>query len=705
MLPRCVLLRLGLAMESYQRYCTQEVLAMPFLLFLLGFVLATSAHAFYTIDDVAGELRKKQDAELGPRGCCCYPERNYSLMSRGTCGEWSDTHNARGVFFSLFPAGYMIVDKETDDAASLACLYRCDYEGVWGERTAVEKRNMKPTLDEAFDMLTRIKDARKSSSSRAPLLLPLYETEDDTGFFDVPKTYSYAHAIAYVKDEGIVSGYPDGTFRPERFINRAEFTKIIVEARFSHEEIEQCDTSEVGLSDVSPHAWYAKYVCLAKEKGIISGYPDGTFKPVAPINFAEAAKVLVTAFGFDVPRETGGYYNEYGTWMEGDYPWYWPYLDVLERKNTIPTTFWWVDEYVSRAQMAEMIERLREGITDRASLAYKNIGPVYGDRYSSTPPAHTDIIRVHTDLSQPLHAPAYLTREIFEMFNEPGGYRIADVPAQKQDGQNICNAFTAGGNAPSMIYAEDEPEFENGIKTLEYWGEVRDGIPENVILTLNTSADYYCIFPYDDMEPNECPEGVTENFDPSCNHARALARVYTIEKRGDDLWIRGAKNDRLLVSYEHFEPSTYDEADCRREYGSDVSADVCPPETLELTRVDTTGTVETKVRPSDGKMIYIYRTPWQPVFRDLRGMSPLIMVKELGEGHVLKGFFGGGHNLGSPGRWRTSYDDCFAKLAWPADSPHEYEFCLKTEAGNLVMASVHELTETLIMWIDEHFVY
>lgn len=58
-----------------------------------------------------------------------------------------------------------------------------------------------------------------------------------------------ASAVQYVKDQGIVQGYSDGTYRPKNAINRAEFTKIIIATVLSEEDA--CDVKTMGFSDVS----------------------------------------------------------------------------------------------------------------------------------------------------------------------------------------------------------------------------------------------------------------------------------------------------------------------------------------------------------------------------------------------------------------------------------------------------------------------
>jgi hypothetical protein len=156
--------------------------------------------------------------------------------------------------------------------------------------------------------------------------------------------HKYEEAIWYVYDNGIVSGYPDGSFKPDKEINRAELLKIIVESGYNDDIIKNYEGKSC-FTDIDSNEWYAKYVCLGLDKGIVQGYPDGSFKPANQINFVEALKIAMVGLGY-------GY-------EEGD-PWYANILDTatLNDKNFVPNDIENVDDILTRAQMAEMITRM-----------------------------------------------------------------------------------------------------------------------------------------------------------------------------------------------------------------------------------------------------------------------------------------------------------------------------------------------------------
>ena len=103
-------------------------------------------------------------------------------------------------------------------------------------------------------------------------------------FSDVKESHGNFEAIQYMKGEGVIKGYEDGTFKPNNKINRAEFLKIALESQedFDIANAKSClaKSNIKPLSDVSLKEWYAPYVCYGLQKGIIKGYPDGTFQGI-----------------------------------------------------------------------------------------------------------------------------------------------------------------------------------------------------------------------------------------------------------------------------------------------------------------------------------------------------------------------------------------------------------------------------------------
>jgi hypothetical protein len=190
-------------------------------------------------------------------------------------------------------------------------------------------------------------------------------------FTDVSVNSTYYNALVYLKDAGVVSGYADGSFKPNNTINRAEFTKIIVNATQVNngmciENYANVDgTYKDVFSDVlSPKGsedpiWYLDYVCVAKDQHLVDGYPDGSFKPNQEINFVEASKIIANAFDLGASSTST--------------PWYKSYVNVLADKKAIPTTITLFDKKITRGEMAEMAYRLQAKNTSLTSKSYADL--------------------------------------------------------------------------------------------------------------------------------------------------------------------------------------------------------------------------------------------------------------------------------------------------------------------------------------------
>ena len=116
-------------------------------------------------------------------------------------------------------------------------------------------------------------------------------------FDDVRLAHPYYTAISYLEENNIIHGYPDGTFKPQNEINRAEFLKIILGGSGIPTDV----LTLTPFPDVDHNAWYAPYIKKAYAEGWIQGYPDGTFKPAQKINKVEAIKILGEAQNWALP--------------------------------------------------------------------------------------------------------------------------------------------------------------------------------------------------------------------------------------------------------------------------------------------------------------------------------------------------------------------------------------------------------------------
>lgn len=174
--------------------------------------------------------------------------------------------------------------------------------------------------------------------------------------------HKYEDAIWHVYNNGIVGGYEDGSYQPDRVINRAELLKIIVEAKYD-ESVFEGYADEACFNDVPASQWFTPYICFAKAEGIVEGYEDGTFRPAQEIIFVEALKIAWTGFDF-----------EFDYWDENaDEHWYTNYVATAGNKMLIPIDVDSFDEKYTRGQMADMIMRMMKYDEDIAAY-YEEYG-------------------------------------------------------------------------------------------------------------------------------------------------------------------------------------------------------------------------------------------------------------------------------------------------------------------------------------------
>jgi len=176
-------------------------------------------------------------------------------------------------------------------------------------------------------------------------------------FTDVSDDHINVDAINYVQAHNMVKGYDDGTFKPNQTINRAEFTKIIISSKFSKNEINECNLLTLNFSDISANQWFAPFVCIAKKKGIIEGYDDGTFKPAQEITFVEAAKIASSVFAKTLPDTNSD-------------AWFAPFVSYLSDQSSIPYSIDKLAKKVTRGDIAEIIYRLHSNNTQKPSLKF-----------------------------------------------------------------------------------------------------------------------------------------------------------------------------------------------------------------------------------------------------------------------------------------------------------------------------------------------
>jgi len=178
-------------------------------------------------------------------------------------------------------------------------------------------------FDPAIEYFTR-PDAIQIERTVQPVRAPA-KRQQEQGHIQIPVTFGYVTRADFVMAT-ITGLYPDG-IPPECF--------------------EQLSPSNYYLlfSDVPKGADYSAHLCAAMIMGLVSGYPDITFHPNRPINYAEASKILTKAFGIASDA------------LDPNIEWYTPYVEAMQAHNALPTGIA-LDDPVTPGMMSYMIAQL-----------------------------------------------------------------------------------------------------------------------------------------------------------------------------------------------------------------------------------------------------------------------------------------------------------------------------------------------------------
>lgn len=170
------------------------------------------------------------------------------------------------------------------------------------------------------------------------------------------ETITNKEAILYLQTIGIISGYDNGTFKPNATVNRAELLKMLVAAIGKNPTVEEFHDC---FPDVSEQ-WFAPYVCYTFKQGWVKGYPDGLFRPAQTINMVEAIKMILMAANTEpMQSSTAPSFSD----VKPD-AWYAPYVMLAKQRGLLG----WVDGNVlgvskrmTRGEVSEILYRALNG--------------------------------------------------------------------------------------------------------------------------------------------------------------------------------------------------------------------------------------------------------------------------------------------------------------------------------------------------------
>jgi hypothetical protein len=233
-------------------------------------------------------------------------------------------------------------------------------------------------------------------SALVVVLLTLLSQTAFAQFSDIGPNTNYRDAILWLNENGVIQGYPDGTFKPEVCVNRVELLKMI----YLTNETNITDMS-IGygtggyFSDVDMGQWYWPYLRYALDTGTVVGYPDKTFKPDQCVKRVEAMKMATLEFNNGQIPSNGGYSGQsflIDSYKDIDHSaWYFDYFvytisanvvgleHVIKQYNPL-SSYYENDQYfgpgtdMARKEVSEMLYRMK-AIKDKSLAKYTNEVP------------------------------------------------------------------------------------------------------------------------------------------------------------------------------------------------------------------------------------------------------------------------------------------------------------------------------------------
>ncbi len=138
--------------------------------------------------------------------------------------------------------------------------------------------------------------------------------DKQNAFSDVSADAIYVPAVKTLNLMGIINGYPDGTFGPEKNVTRAEFTAMLMRT-LNLGGVGAATAASLPFGDVDDNdssiSWAIPDINTAYAKKIINGYEDLTFRPNANVSYEEALKMIVATLGYNLDVSGTPWYGEY----------------------------------------------------------------------------------------------------------------------------------------------------------------------------------------------------------------------------------------------------------------------------------------------------------------------------------------------------------------------------------------------------------
>jgi len=299
-------------------------------------------------------------------------------------------------------------------------------------------------------------------------LVMLLSLNASASFADIDSSSAVGNAVNQLSELGIINGYPDGTFRLDETLTRAQFAKIAVHM-LGEEKTASSRAANAVFSDVSEGHWASGYINYIAEREIINGYPDGSFGAEDTINYAQALTILVRLLGYG--GEDVGY-----KWPEG-------YITKAKSLGVTDAIEFGTYENVTRGNAAYIVYNTlladkKEGSSVKllSSSSAEDV-VIYGDSSIDASIAHGNIVTTKgtykladsTNISESMYGrmgTVYLDKEgratAFVPENETVRSITLSGGAVSGDGNRVEISFTENGAVKTESFSAGAPLYYSG---------------------------------------------------------------------------------------------------------------------------------------------------------------------------------------------------------------------------------------------------
>ncbi len=292
----------------------------------------------------------------------------------------------------------------------------------------------------------------------ASLILAGWTNAFASDFPDIEKSHLNYDAVTYLTELGVIAGYDDGTFKPEREITRTEFCALM--ARTLGYNKESYTVLDVPFSDVNKGYWGEPFISFCYEIGLIDGMGDGTFAPAAKVTLEQAVKMAVCAIGK----------QDEALRVNGE-KWYTGYAQVAGRYGLLTTVNQEFGENAGRGNVAQIVFNMVEtGLTEMPTEDNSDTNSVTEE---DTDNKQTDETEKPEEPEEPVvdkvEKPS-IPPEIIEAYREKD---FSDVKTILIDAGHNYSGKDTGAENPKYNAKEEVITFQIADKLkaeLEYWG-------------------------------------------------------------------------------------------------------------------------------------------------------------------------------------------------------------------------------------------